>query len=163
MSSILAKKPASRKPDMTTRKNKNAPWIERPLFWTVVLTVLFFLLGVGFGARLSLLGAQQQLRQLALTNVNQTNELAEASGEKAGVITAISAEQVSLTGLDQLSYAFTLEANTELFAYIGESTPLLPGENRGKSTLSLADLQPNDMVVVRYAEGQQAVSIQKIR
>lgn len=133
------------------------------MFWTIILTTLFFLLGVGFGARLGMLGAQQQLKQLALNNTNQTGVLAEASGEIAGTLTAISSDQVSLTGTDQLPYTFTLNSATELFAFAGASTPLLPGENREKTTLSLADLQPNDMVVVRYSEGQQAVSIQKIR
>lgn len=127
------------------------------------MTSLFFLLGVGLGARLAILGVRQQLAQLTLTNTNQAELLAEASGEVAGTISAISAEQLMLTGTDQLAYTFTLTSNTELFAFTGESTPLLPGEVRAKNSLSLADLQPNDMVVVRYAEGQQAVSIQKIR
>lgn len=148
---------------MTSSANRNRPWIERLLFWTIVLVVLFFLLGVGVGARLAMLGVTQQLAELDLENTNQTSVLADATGEVAGTISSISAEQISLIGTDQQTYTFQLASNTELFAFIGESTPLLPGEVREKSTLALADLQPNDTVVVRYAEGQQAVSIQKIR
>ena len=110
-----------------------------------------------------MLGVRQQLAQLALTNTNQAELLAEAAGEVAGTISALSAAQLTLTGTDQLTYTFTLSSSTELFAFTGESPPLLPGEVRAKKSLSLADLQPNDKVVVRYAEGQQAVSIQKIR
>lgn len=148
---------------MTSSANRNRPWIERAVFWTIVLIILFFLLGVGLGARLAMLGISQHLAELQLDNTNQTSVLAEASGEVAGTVSSISAEHISLVGTDQHTYTFQLTSSTELFAFIGESTPLLPGEVREKSTLALADLQPNDTVVVRYAEGQQAVSIQKIR
>lgn len=147
---------------MTTRADRNSPWIERPLFWTIILSILFFLLGVGLGARLAMLGVRQQLDQLALSNTNQSTPLPEVSGEIVGTISSVSTDQLTITAQGS-TYTFTLSPNTELFSYSGESTPLLPGEVRPKITLGLADLQPNDMVVVQYGEGQQAVSIQKIR
>lgn len=148
---------------MTSREHRTLPWIERPVFWTIILALLFFLLGVGLGARLAMLGIQQQLTPLPLNNTNQIVAYTEASGEVVGTVTAINTEQLTVMSTDQMGYTFNLGSGTEIFAFIGESTPLLPGENRDKMTVGLADLQPNDMVVVRYTEVQQAVSIQKIR
>lgn len=148
---------------MTSREHRTLSWIERPVFWTIILALLFFLLGVGLGARLAMLGIQQQLTQLPLNKTNQIVAYTQASGEVVGTVTAINTEQLTVMSTDQMGYTFNLSSGTEIFAFIGESTPLLPGENRDKMTVGLADLQPNDMVVVRYTEVQQAVSIQKIR
>lgn len=88
-----------------------------------------------------------------------------AEGEAVGKITLLTTDTLTLSLSDQSQTSFGLTGETTVFEYAGEQAPLLPGENRPQSSLTLADLQPNDMVVIRYASVEEtpyALSIQKI-
>lgn len=125
-----------------------------------------FLLGVGCGARIAVHG----IRLVMQHNTTQTNTVANvlastAEGETVGKIDLLTSDTLTLLLTDQSQVNFAITDQTTAFEYAGQPTPLLPGENRPQTSLTLADLQPNDMVVVRYSSADgihQAVSIQKI-
>lgn len=149
---------------MASNATDSEPWIHRQAFWSGVLVGMAFLAGVGLGARIAVMGIRWSL-QTANTQTNTTVAAMVAStatGEAVGKIDLLSDNSLTLLLADQSQVTFGLTTDTTAFEYTGEQTPLLPGENRPQHSLTLADLQPNDMVVVRYAN-KDALTIQKIR
>lgn len=152
---------------MTSHTTTQLAWIEHPQFWFAVLVIMTFLGGVGFGARLAVLSIRWQLQHDTPSSVATSSTIAQtADGETVGTIDSVTTQNLTLTLSDGTQSALVVTEKTQVFEYIGALTPVLPGENRSQAQLTLADLHPNDMVVVRYTsvEGaQNALSIQKIR
>lgn len=147
--------------------NRSTAWIERPTFWSAIIVLLAFLFGLGLGCRLALGGLGIRAWMLGTNQSPQTtNTTLVAEGEFVGTFTPSSGDGVMVTSTSGELVTFILRPETEIFSYAGDSKPLLPGENREKIPLGLADLQVNDMLVVRYVtidQVKQALSIQKIR
>lgn len=141
-------------------------WLDRQTFWSGVFIAIAFLAGVGCGARIAVHGIRWAIQHQTKAAVTAVDEVAStAEGEAVGKIDLLSSDSLTLLLADQSQVMLAITDQTTVFEYAGEPTPLLPGEERPQTNLTLADLQPNDMVVVRYGSAdkvQYALSIQKI-
>lgn len=152
---------------MTSGTTKQLAWIEHQQFWSGLLVIMAFLGGLGLGARLTVQSIQWQLQDTIPNSTSTLGTTAQTSdGETVGTIDSVTPENLILTVSDGTQVTLVVTSETEVFEYAGAPTPVLPGENRTQTGLTLADLHPSDMVVVHWVsvEGAQtALSIQKIR
>lgn len=147
---------------MPTPTTHRRSFIEGHGFWTCVVILMAFLGGLGLGMRIAVHGIRWILEETA--NAKQTSLALDvrAEGEIVGQIEVLQDNELRLMLEDGSAATLLMSETTEVFTYSGEQTPLLPGEEREKTNLTLADLQPNDKVVVKYTS-EYALTIQKIQ